>query len=42
VPPAAAHRRVLTVRGDHWLRTQGPVRDAAGPWLATLLPGAGG
>ena len=33
VPPAATHREVVTVRGDHSLRTQGPVRDAVAPWL---------
>ena len=37
VPPTAVHREVVTVRGDHSLRTQGPVREAVGPWLATLL-----
>jgi uncharacterized protein len=42
VPPATAHREVVTVPGDHSLRTQGPVRDAVGPWLETLLPGAAG
>jgi uncharacterized protein len=37
VPPAGAHRDVVTVRGDHSLRTQGPVRDAVERWLAALL-----
>jgi predicted alpha/beta-hydrolase family hydrolase len=41
-PPAAAHREVVTVHGDHSLRARGPVHDAVGPWLATLLgPPAG-
>jgi uncharacterized protein len=33
VPPAAAHREIVRLRGDHSLRAQGPVRDAVGPWL---------
>jgi hypothetical protein len=37
VPPAAGHREVVTVRGDHSLRAAGPVRDAVSPWLAELL-----
>jgi predicted alpha/beta-hydrolase family hydrolase len=37
VPPAAAHREVVTVRGDHSLRAKGPVRDVVGPWLEKLL-----
>ncbi|HEY2221246.1 alpha/beta family hydrolase [Actinomycetospora sp.] len=37
VPPGAPHREVVTLRGDHSLRARGPVRDAAGPWLARLL-----
>ena len=37
VPPAAARRDVVTLRGDHSLRTQGPVRDAVGPWLEKVL-----
>jgi hypothetical protein len=37
VPPAAVHREVVTVRGDHSLRAKGPVRDAVGPWLEKLL-----
>lgn len=39
VPPPAAHREVVTVRGDHSLRARGPVRDAVEPWLEALLPG---
>ena len=38
VPPAAAHREVVTLRGDHSLRAKGPVRTAVEPWLASLLP----
>lgn len=38
VPPAAAHREVVTVRGDHSLRAQGPVRDAVAPWIARFFP----
>lgn len=37
VPPAAAHREVVTLRGDHSLRATGPVRDAVSPWLERLL-----
>lgn len=37
VPPIAAHRDVVTVRGDHSLRAQGPIREAVAPWLAALL-----
>jgi predicted alpha/beta-hydrolase family hydrolase len=33
VPPAAAHRDVVTLRGDHSLRAKGPIRDAVQPWL---------
>jgi hypothetical protein len=40
VPPAAPCRQVVTLRGDHSLKAKGPVREAVGPWLATLLPGA--
>jgi uncharacterized protein len=39
VPPAASHREVVTLRGDHSLKAKGPVREAVAPWLATLLPG---
>ncbi len=39
IPPAAAHREVVTVRGDHSLRAKDPIRDAVGPWLAALLAG---
>lgn len=39
VPPTAAHREVVVVRGDHSLRARGPVRDAVGPWLEKLLAG---
>lgn len=38
VPPVAAHREVVTVRGDHSLRAKGPIRDAVEPWLGALLP----
>jgi uncharacterized protein len=37
VPPGARHREVVTVRGDHSLRAQGPIRDAVAPWLRKLL-----
>lgn len=37
VPPAAAHREVVTVRGDHSLRAQGPVRAAIEPWIARFF-----
>ncbi|NMO90751.1 alpha/beta family hydrolase [Actinomycetospora sp. TBRC 11914] len=39
VPSPAAHREVVTVRGDHSLRAQGPIRDAVAPWLEKLLAG---
>jgi hypothetical protein len=39
VPASAAHREVVTVRGDHSLRAKGPVRDAVGAWLEGLFPG---
>jgi hypothetical protein len=39
VPSPAAHREVVTVRGDHSLRAKGPVRDAVAPWLDALVPG---
>lgn len=38
VPPAAPHREVVTVRGDHSLRARGPVRDAITPWFERLVP----
>ncbi|MDT7745196.1 MAG: uncharacterized protein QOE59_4274 [Actinomycetota bacterium] len=38
VPPPAAHREVVTLRGDHSLRAQGPIHQAVEPWLASLLP----
>jgi uncharacterized protein len=38
VPPAAPHREVVTVRGDHSLRARGPVRDAITPWIERLVP----
>ena len=41
VPPAAAHRQVVTVRGDHSLTAKGPVREAVAPWLETLVPDLG-
>ncbi|GAA4844661.1 alpha/beta hydrolase [Actinomycetospora corticicola] len=41
VPPVAAHREVVTVRGDHSLRAQGPVRDAVAPWIAQVAPPCG-
>jgi predicted alpha/beta-hydrolase family hydrolase len=40
VPPTAAHREVVVVRGDHSLRAKGPIRDAVGPWVAKLLADA--
>lgn len=40
MPPPAAGRRVVEVRGDHSLRTALPaVRDAVAAWLDGLLPG---
>ncbi len=38
VPPTAAHRQVVTLRGDHSLRAKGPIREAVAPWVASLLP----
>ncbi len=38
VPPAAPHREVVTLRGDHSLKARGPVREAVGPWLEKLFP----
>ncbi|WP_018333292.1 alpha/beta family hydrolase [Actinomycetospora chiangmaiensis] len=38
VPPVAGHREVVTVRGDHSLRAQGPVRAAVEPWIARFFP----
>jgi uncharacterized protein len=38
VPPAAAHREVVTVGGDHSLKSQGPVRAAIEPWIARFFP----
>jgi predicted alpha/beta-hydrolase family hydrolase len=37
MPPAAAHRTVAQVPGDHALRNAGAVADAVRPWLAALV-----
>ncbi|MHC1559410.1 alpha/beta hydrolase family protein [Actinomycetospora sp. C-140] len=38
IPSPGKHREVVTVRGDHSLRARGPIRDAVGSWLETLVP----